>query len=62
MKPLILALACTLCLGASLPTHADDDATARFHAIYTKEWAWRQAQFKGADDEDNNGSKIGSIG
>ena len=58
MKPLILALACTLCLAASLPTHADDDATARFHAIYTKEWAWRQAQFKGADDEDNSGSKI----
>jgi uncharacterized protein (DUF885 family) len=53
MKPLFLALACTLCLGA-LPVLAEDDATARFHAIYTKEWAWRQAQFKGEDDEDSH--------
>jgi len=58
MKPLILALACTLCIVGALPAQAADDATARFHAIYTKEWAWRQAQFKGEDDEDNHGSAL----
>lgn len=58
MKPLLLALACTFCLAATLPARADDDATARFHAIYTREWAWRQAQFKGEDDEDSHGSAL----
>src|SRR5580700_7417399 len=27
-----------------------DDAAGRFHALYTREWIWRKAQF--ADDED----------
>src|SRR5690606_15976023 len=27
-------------------------ADARFEAIYAKEWAWRQQQFGGQDDED----------
>jgi uncharacterized protein (DUF885 family) len=53
MKRLLLALSCTACLAVtSLQVRATDDATARFHAIYTQEWAWRQAQFKGEDDED----------
>ena len=29
---------------------AADDASSRFHELYTREWAWRQDQF--ADDED----------
>jgi len=58
MKPLLLALACTLCLASALPAQAADDATARFHAIYTKEWNWRQAQFQGEDDEDNHDAAL----
>lgn len=58
MKPLFLVLACAACLVVALPAEAGDDATARFHDIYTKEWAWRQAQFEGADDEDNNDNKL----
>jgi uncharacterized protein (DUF885 family) len=58
MKPLILALACTLCLAANLPAHADDDTTTRFHTIYIREWAWRQAQFKGEDDEDSHDNAL----
>ncbi|HTW34098.1 MAG TPA: hypothetical protein VMD53_05735 [Rhizomicrobium sp.] len=29
---------------------ADNDADARFKAIYTKEWAWREQQFPDADE------------
>ena len=28
----------------------------RFHALYIKEWAWRQEQFPGVDDEDREAS------
>ena len=31
---------------------APSDAAARFTALYTREWKWRQAQFAGGDDED----------
>ncbi|WP_254775248.1 DUF885 family protein [Pseudoxanthomonas sp. GM95] len=30
------------------------DATARFKALYTREWTWRQAQTAGADDENGD--------
>lgn len=32
------------------PMHSSADQ--RFHALYTREWHWRQEQFAGADDED----------
>ncbi|MGH8122747.1 MAG: DUF885 family protein, partial [Rudaea sp.] len=34
--------------GSTAPGSAD----ARFQALYTREWAWRQQQFPGLDDED----------
>jgi len=42
-----------LCLGAlaCASVHAES-ADERFKALYTKEWAWRQQQFGGEDDED----------
>lgn len=30
----------------------ENSAAARFKALYTREWKWRQAQFAGGDDED----------
>jgi len=50
-------LLCPTILALSLVTHVargDDDATSRFHDLYTREWTWREAQFAGADDEDGN--------
>ncbi|RDS83799.1 DUF885 family protein [Dyella monticola] len=35
---------------AAAPTQ---DATQTFHALYTREWQWRQQQFAGSDDEDS---------
>ncbi|WP_346950120.1 DUF885 family protein, partial [Dyella sp.] len=56
MKRPIAHLACAICLAiAPLLAHAADDADARFRAIYTQEWQWRQAQFAGGDDEDGEG-------
>jgi uncharacterized protein (DUF885 family) len=56
MKRPIATLACAICLAiAPLLGHAADDADARFRAIYTQEWQWRQAQFAGGDDEDGAG-------
>ncbi|WP_090453725.1 DUF885 family protein [Dyella sp. OK004] len=56
MNKLIVSLGCTACLAiASLQAHAADDAGTRFRAVYTQEWAWRQVQFKGEDDEDSQG-------
>lgn len=42
--------------GVALPAHADPAAEARFKALYTREWTWREQQF--SDDEDSAGSKI----
>lgn len=42
-----LALGCSVAVTA----HAVG-ADATFQALYSKEWAWRQDQFAGADDED----------
>ena len=33
------------------PTLAED---AKFKAIYTTEWAWRDAQFPGQNDDENS--------
>ncbi len=34
------------------PAHAAD-ADARFKALYTREWSWREKEFAGEDDEDD---------
>lgn len=34
---------------------SEEAAGARFKALYTREWKWRQAQFAGGDDEDVQG-------
>ena len=49
-----LLLGLSLLLLGPLVSHAADasDADARFKALYTKEWTWRQQQFGGYDDED----------
>jgi uncharacterized protein (DUF885 family) len=39
-------------MAAAAPT-ANSNADARFKALYTREWAWREEQFAGADDEDS---------
>jgi uncharacterized protein (DUF885 family) len=55
MKPSILALCCTMSIALAAPcARAAEDASTRFHAIYTEEWKWRQAQL--ADDENSHGA------
>lgn len=39
-------------MAASAPAQAAG-ADARFKALYTREWSWREEQFAGEDDEDN---------
>lgn len=49
----VLSLAAVLVAAAALPASAaDQSADARFKALYTREWNWREDQF--ADDEDGN--------
>lgn len=56
MQALLADLGRVVCLGAnSLATLADDDDERRFRLIHQHEWAWRQQQFAGLDDEDNQG-------
>lgn len=47
-----VARAQTAPTGTAQPASADE----RFHALYTKEWTWRQTQFPGLDDEDRAAS------
>ena len=43
-----------IAMAAASPAHAQSsNADARFKALYTREWAWREEQNAGADDEDN---------
>src|SRR6185312_8982445 len=57
MSKLFASLGCVICLAAASPhARAADDAATRFHAIYTREWSWRQEQFQGLDDEDSQGA------
>ncbi|MCC4606188.1 DUF885 domain-containing protein [Xanthomonas campestris] len=54
-------------VGTPLQVHAaepaptaqsrQDTAAARFKALYTREWRWRQAQLSGAVDEDNQATQ-----
>jgi uncharacterized protein (DUF885 family) len=53
MYAMIAGFVAAAAVMAALPAPAvASDADARFKAIYTKEWAWREAQFAGEDDED----------
>ena len=57
MASLLLAsmtIATTQITLAHADTPKPDSADARFTALYTAEWAWRQAQFPGQDDEDQS--------
>lgn len=63
---LSLLIAATV-VGTPLQVHAaepaptaqsrQDTAAARFKALYTREWRWRQAQLSGAVDEDNQATQ-----
>jgi len=55
MRWYIAGLCCAAVVAiGSLPAKADaNDADAKFKTIYTREWAWREAQFPGDDDDDN---------
>jgi hypothetical protein len=52
MKTLFCGLMLGIGLLTSVAARAADDATSRFHDLYTREWTWREAQFAGEDDED----------
>jgi uncharacterized protein (DUF885 family) len=53
MYAMIAGFVAAAAVMAALPASAvASDADARFKAIYTKEWTWREAQFAGEDDED----------
>ncbi len=54
MHRLIAAFAAALLIlsGIALARAADLSADAQFKAIYTTEWAWREAQFAGEDGDD----------
>lgn len=55
MSKLIARLGTLACISiVSIAATANDDAARRFHTLSTQEWAWRQAQFAGADDEDTH--------
>ncbi|MDE1149394.1 MAG: DUF885 family protein [Azospirillaceae bacterium] len=43
------------------PAAAPAKADAQFKAIYTKEWKWRQEEFKGEDDEDSTDTAAGHL-
>jgi uncharacterized protein (DUF885 family) len=51
MGRLLFLLLAGYALAAGASVHASS-ADARFKALYEKEWAWREAEFPGADDED----------
>ncbi len=56
MDMLIAGLGCAAVILAALaPAQAaEQSADARFKALYTREWTWREQQFAGADEEDNH--------
>jgi len=46
--------AAALIICAVAPLHAADlGEDAKFKAIYTTEWTWRDTQFPGENDDDN---------
>jgi YVTN family beta-propeller protein len=52
MKRAIACLLLAIAAGAGGSAAVADDATAHFQALYAREWAWREQQFAGEDDED----------
>jgi uncharacterized protein (DUF885 family) len=52
MKTVPFAMMFCMGLFGNVAARADDDATSRFHDLYSREWIWREEQFAGADDED----------
>jgi uncharacterized protein (DUF885 family) len=53
MYATIAASLAMIAMVAAAPAHAASaSADARFKALYTREWDWREEQFAGADDED----------
>jgi uncharacterized protein (DUF885 family) len=44
-------------LAAAPPAFANKASDARFTAIYTREWAWRQAQFGPLDESEGEGER-----
>ena len=40
----LFAMILAVSLIANATARADDDATSRFHDLYNREWAWREAQ------------------
>jgi uncharacterized protein (DUF885 family) len=53
----ILVLAGAAVAPARADTLKADTADARFEALYKAEWAWRQEQFPGLDNEDSQAGK-----
>jgi uncharacterized protein (DUF885 family) len=49
-----LGCAAVILVSAIPAAAAEQSADARFKAIYTREWTWREAQFAGEDDEDSH--------
>jgi uncharacterized protein (DUF885 family) len=47
-------LICASTALSSSAARAGDDAGSRFRDLYTREWTWREAQFAGEDDENEN--------
>jgi uncharacterized protein (DUF885 family) len=60
MHMLFAGLGCAaVILASAVPAAAvEQSADARFKAIYTREWAWREAQFAGEDDEDTHNKPV----
>jgi uncharacterized protein (DUF885 family) len=54
----IVGCAAVCILAGTSVQAADTDADAKFKAIYAKEWAWREQQFAGEDDEDSGRKKV----
>ena len=54
MYATIAASLAMLAMVAGIPAQAAS-ADARFKALYSREWTWREEQFAGQDDEDDKG-------
>jgi uncharacterized protein (DUF885 family) len=58
LKSLALAMtAAGLILAGAPAALAANSADAKFEALYTKEWAWRQAEFGRIDDSEGEGAR-----
>ncbi len=50
--PTAVAPAAPLAVAGAQPPAAANPADARFKAIYTREWSWRAAEFRGEEEDD----------